>query len=547
MEPDKRLPGRPRQPDPTVARIPLTQEAIAQAFPGFLRRFYANRYAVDPDSFQTQLDQVASGGLIADGILRFRKREGEVFTCAYEVTPADRVGEVRYGLNVVAFLWDCAAFGAVAAAVVYAVCFITRHAWLLQLQIVGNLGVILGVWLTAALVWYFFMRNWRKYRYIYAVEQFRRYFADDQWVVLAEDVFPSPVDPYMVELRNQCTYNGFGLAIMDRDAKVRVVVAPSRLDFYGKDRKMVEWLTQHQWYQAVTQNMRVAAGMGPKLPTPSEVWINRIVRPAQYLFIDPVMRYLRDAAHQPLSDSTVVMDRFMKAHSLPKWLSFLAFLVMGLLGRQLALYEAERDHMTYRDVRELYGGQNPEDYPYTITGEPIPYKGGIIKQYPERDGQFYPPLPEDRYSSGKIREAPAMDPLPPPTVPAPQPVPAEVAAREAYPVTLPPPVRPAPPADAAVPDPCAAWSGSGYLVLDSRHAQRTGAEARVLALRSIGFPASIAPLYCLEAGGSGYQVYLSKKVPRADLARDMMDQLGRALSKAALDPVEGVPSVFQIQ
>jgi len=547
MEPDNRFPGLPRQPDPAVVRIPLTQEAIARAFSGFLRRFYASRYAVDPDSFQTQTDQVASGGLIADGILRFRKKEGDVFTCAYEVTPADRVGEVRFGLNVVAFLWDCAAFGAVTAATVYAVFFVTRRAWLLQLQWVGNLGVVVGVWLIGALVWYFSMRTWRKYRYIYAVEQFKRYFADDQWVVLAEDVFPSPVDPYLIELRNQCTYGGFGLAIMDRDAKVRVVVAPSRLDFYGKDRQMVEWLTHNQWYQAVTQNIRVAAGMRPKLPTTTEVLVNRIARPIRYLIIDPVMRFLRDAAHQPLSDSSAAMDQFMRAHSLPKWLSFLAVLVMGLLGRQLVVYEAERDHMTYQDVRAIYGGQNPEDYPYTITGEPIPYKGGIIKQYAEQADRFYPLPPEDRYADERIYTPPAGVQAPPPSVPAPNPIPADVVQRDPAPVTLPPPVRPSQPPDSAVPDPCGAWSGPGYLVLDSRHAQRASAESRVLALRNIGFPASIAPLYCLENGGTGYQVYLSKKLPRADLAREVVEQLGRVLAKASLDPVEGVLSVHHIE
>ena len=57
-------------------------------------------------------------------------------------------------------------------------------------------------------------KGFPRYRYIYAVEQFKKYHADEQWVAIGEDVFENPNDKYLKELKKQCVYNGFGLISM---------------------------------------------------------------------------------------------------------------------------------------------------------------------------------------------------------------------------------------------------------------------------------------------------------------------------------------------
>jgi len=75
-----------------------------------------------------------------------------------------------------------------------------------------------------------------KYRYIYAIEQFKRYHADEQWVAIGADVFESPADPYFIELRDQCVYNGFGLIIVNLDLEPQLLITPSRQELFGKQR-----------------------------------------------------------------------------------------------------------------------------------------------------------------------------------------------------------------------------------------------------------------------------------------------------------------------
>ena len=57
----------------------LTEDDIKVAFLPFLKEFYKYRFEYRPDSVQTELDNVSAGGLVADGMVSFRKNDGSPF------------------------------------------------------------------------------------------------------------------------------------------------------------------------------------------------------------------------------------------------------------------------------------------------------------------------------------------------------------------------------------------------------------------------------------------------------------------------------------
>jgi hypothetical protein len=111
---------------------PLSEDAIKKAFVPFLRNFYKDRYAIQFGSLNTSFDNVSESGIIADGKLTFLKpnetdvSKSETFTCTYEATSAEKIGEVKFGLNQSYFLWDCVAFTALLVTVLYVLTFLSR-------------------------------------------------------------------------------------------------------------------------------------------------------------------------------------------------------------------------------------------------------------------------------------------------------------------------------------------------------------------------------------------------------------------------------------
>lgn len=499
----------------------LTEDVVKRRFVPFLREFYRNRYEPTADSIEVSLDNVGEGSLVADIQMTFRKNDGSPFICTCEATSRDKAGEVKYSLNLVYFLWDCMAFGAMCTAAVYVYSYATRFKWLFDLQMTGNLGLILGVAMIGFFLWYFTMQGWRKYRYIYAIEQFKRYQADEQWIAIAEDVFPAPNDPYMLELKAQCIYHGFGLAVVPAEGAVRILNAPSRIGIYGKDRKMVHWLTRSQWYQTMTQNVGSVTAYRP--PDTVRAYLNKILRPVQYLVIEPFRKYVWSILSKPYGQTASAYTRFMSGQRIQKWMLVISVLSIIPLCYDVLTFTKE-NLADLEKLKHFESEKNPEDEPgYVIDGAPIPFDGkptGVPKQYPVSVKE-----PEvttiDLSGDGGEEEVPTInlsgnEEQTEPAKPAAKPKPA---------------TKPA----AAANDPCAALSGKkGWIIQDNAYSSKDNATARANALKAKDIAATATPRNCFEKGGQGYIVWLGAVRPSENAARETANGLEKTLQRLGL-------------
>lgn len=481
-----------------------TEDDIKRAFLPYLKEFYRYRYEYRPESVYAELDNVSAGGLVADGMLSFRKDDGSPFVCTYEASSIDKAEEVKFSLNVVYFTWDCLAFGSVVAAVAYGAAFAIRMPWLVGLQWAGNLGFVLGTGLIGFFTWYFTMRGWRKYRYIYAIEQFKRYFADEQWIAVADDVFPAPTDPYLLELKSQCVYNGFGLVQISHKGGVRVLATPSRLGIYGKDRRMVQWVTQRDWYRAMSGNVSTLARYRTAMPDEiGQAW-NKLTRPVRYLFWEPVKKALWSAFTRPLGNADTAFDRYMTGQSVQKWVFTLALMAIVPLGYRVLTVRAD-------DVRDVVERpeENPEDqYGYLYEGPRDPR--GIPKQYPEpANGNPEPkpiPVPEiTPPAGGKPEEIPTIN----------------LSGNEDEP-------------EPAGADPCAEYRGkTGWFLEDNSFVGKTLADERVAALQRMGIPGSVLPKTCIGEG-AGYIVRVGELYAKESVAARQAAAFAKTMQQAGL-------------
>ncbi len=496
---------------PFERRTPgLSEDEVKRRFVPFLRNFYRQRFEPIAGSESVELDNVGEGGIVADGKMTFRKVDGSPFVCTYEATSRDKAEEVKYAINDLYLAWDSAAFGAIATAVLYAIFYVTRPNWLVGLRFEGNLGLIFGVALITSLLWFFLLRNWRKYRYIFAIEQFKQYQADEQWVAIAEDVFPSPTDPYLIELRNQCVFSGFGLAVVSAENGVRSLANPSRLGLYGQDRHITHWVTRADWYQAITNTS--ASGEVARLAPPGTLTIawNKVSRPVRYLLLEPARKVL----NRPLGHTSSAYNRFMSGQQVQKWVCGLAFLLLiPLVWRVLNAHKITTADVT--SLQKMRAGPNPEDQPgYKPNDEIIPYGGeptGVPKQFAETKQEEVQTI---SLSSSDDDEN---------TI--------NLSGNEDKTTDA----KDQPTAKPSLPDLCAVLNDKhGWLVQDNLYITRANATERVAALRKKGLTAELVSNTCIEASRSGYVVWLGKVQPSREEAVKQAANYEKALQRYGL-------------
>ncbi len=233
----------------------MTEQEITKIAMGTLRNYYRLRLKTDNPVLET--NKRGAGGIIADGSYSFDKPDdGGRFLATVEATSVASSDEVYYKLQRWLLGWDSAA----AASVLTAIWFVWTYVqgwllvkawgvWLAALVLVG------GFVATAAII-ALVLRNFRRYRYIYAIEQFKRYHADEQWIAVAEEVFTSSGDKRYVELRDQCIYNGCGLIVINAENRPAIVLTPARHELFGNTRKLIQLFSEKQIQRILQRSLK---------------------------------------------------------------------------------------------------------------------------------------------------------------------------------------------------------------------------------------------------------------------------------------------------
>lgn len=222
------------------SRAPLrqiyTEDRVKKEAMAFFRRYY--RFHPSEGVVVTSYD-LEGEGLVVDGFLSLPQKDGTDFTVAFEATAADTRYEVLTTLNKSLLYWDGLAFAGGFMTLNLLLDFFSGNRIIHPLPWYLSLGVAIVLFVAAFAFWALALRRWRRYRSIYAVDQFKAYDATEQWIVLAPDVYPPAFSKHHKELKYQCAINGFGLLVLGGEQAPFVDIAPAQRDVFKGSRRNV--------------------------------------------------------------------------------------------------------------------------------------------------------------------------------------------------------------------------------------------------------------------------------------------------------------------
>ena len=270
--------------------IQLTEKIVVRVALTFLKRHY--RFMPRSSDTQISSNVSAGDGIVADGYLAFRRDEHEsdkVFTATVEATDYMNREELRYSIYWQLLLIDSLTGALVLVALAAGWAHIRGAPSVYPAGPWLSVAILLGLTLVTTAVIVLFLRPLRRYHYIYAIEQFKRYHADEQWIAFAWDVFHSSQSKYYQELRRQCIAYGFGLMEVDREKHVKLHLAPTKVDVFANQRQVRRFRLQSDLGKAVRKGMeRMPRPAAPLLKSP-------LKNPARDL-----LRFRRSYKHQML-------------------------------------------------------------------------------------------------------------------------------------------------------------------------------------------------------------------------------------------------------
>ncbi len=217
----------------------LTENDIKHAALRFLKSHYKYRPRIG-DS-QARIDNITKSGIIADGLLTFQTDITNKFEATVEATSYAKAHEVKYKVRNSLLWWDAITFSFIITTLLCTFFYFRKTFNVGAEYIVHAVLFILVTLFFFTLLYRLLLRGITTYRQIYALEQFKLYDADEQWVAVGVDVFEHPDDKYLKELKRQCVLNGFGLMIVDKDLEIRQSITPSQFPMEGKKRKEAQF------------------------------------------------------------------------------------------------------------------------------------------------------------------------------------------------------------------------------------------------------------------------------------------------------------------
>lgn len=217
----------------------ISDKQLARMALGYLKLHY--KYRDRAGESQTQLDAKSESGIIADGYLSFPIDKEKTFVATIEATDYWHRDELRYRRTLDLLLVDSFTVAMIIAVSFLGYFYIQGEISVFHLGWISSILVLVLSMLGLAAIIFGLLWSQRRYRYIYAIEQFKKYYADDQWVIFSFDVFPNYEDRYYKELRRQCIRFGFGLMEVDAARNIKVLLTPSRQDAVKNNREVLEF------------------------------------------------------------------------------------------------------------------------------------------------------------------------------------------------------------------------------------------------------------------------------------------------------------------
>ena len=227
--------------------VNLSENTIKRITLEFLRAYY--RYRPRAGEAKGKLDLVTGDGIVSDGQVTFELEDGGEFIASFEATSAAVRSEVFYQKQKNLLWYDSLTVGGIFAGFVLSWSY--RAQWM-TLQDLGyfftliKYGAVFGFF---ALAYYLMAGRRRRYRYIHAVEQFKQFYANEQWISIAEDVFHGRDEgetklfqKYFAELKNQCVNYGFGLIEIKKDETPHLIITPAREEVFEAKRRTISFL-----------------------------------------------------------------------------------------------------------------------------------------------------------------------------------------------------------------------------------------------------------------------------------------------------------------
>lgn len=224
----------------------LSENTIKKVALQFFRQHYRNRLRFEDQPVTARFDLEGVGGIIADGYYSFRKTDGKRFIATFEATSKDSRDEVIYKPQFRILFWDGLAGACLLLFFLTGLNHIFSFQDTSQQSLLFRIAAMLFLMSLFLILFYVVAKNFRRYRYIYAIEQFKKYHADEQWIALAEDALTDADGKYFSELRHQCVFNGFGLLQITKEKEPRILVTPSRQDIFLGKRHPLEFPNQEQ-------------------------------------------------------------------------------------------------------------------------------------------------------------------------------------------------------------------------------------------------------------------------------------------------------------
>jgi hypothetical protein len=223
----------------------LDEDSIKRAGIRFFKEYY--KYRPRTGNTVTSLDQKTEDGIITDGMFTFIAEDGSPFMATLEATSSDTREEVLFRRQEKLLAWDSAVYTTFFAVILFVLSHyydwvtVNKDGWVVVLFFLFS-ALMGGFFLFKSLI-----GGFQRYRYIYAIEQFKKYHADEQWIAIADDLFDDNNSIYLKELKTQCVRNGFGLITVNQEEIAQHLITPSRQEVFGKTRVSKHFQTRDQY------------------------------------------------------------------------------------------------------------------------------------------------------------------------------------------------------------------------------------------------------------------------------------------------------------